>query len=227
MFKKNKCCKCGSEIEKNFDFCPFCGNSLRENYKENWGMLGRNDFLEEPDSFQNTFFEGFCGRTLGKMLNSTFKMLEKEIKKSFEEQPIKNTRTNFELFINGKRINPKNIKIGQFPQSAQLDKQTSQKKHPLRIQQTFTRGKSKKFSKLAKTEPETNVRRLSDKIIYEINLPGVESFKDISISILEQGIEIKAISKEKAYEKKISINLPLIKKNFEKGKLFLELDAQG
>jgi HSP20 family molecular chaperone IbpA len=85
--------------------------------------------------------------------------------------------------------------------------------------------KLKKFSKLPKEEPKTNIRRLSNKVIYEVDLPGVKSAKDISILNLEKGIELKAVSEKKAYLKSIPITLPILAYKLSKGKLFLELDA--
>ncbi len=57
-------------------------------------------------------------------------------------------------------------------------------------------------------------------------MPGVKSIKDISIRSLENSIEIKAIAKEKAYYKIIRIGIPIIRYNFDKEKLTLELEAQ-
>lgn len=80
----------------------------------------------------------------------------------------------------------------------------------------------KKFSKLPKKEPKTDLKRIADKISYEIEIPGVEAFEDVSILPLENSIEIKAIAKEKAYSKSIQINLPIVDYNFSKGLLVLE-----
>src|SRR3989344_3748821 len=48
-----------------------------------------------------------------------------------------------------------------------------------------------------------SIRRFADRVVYEIALPGVKSIKDISITKLENSIEIKAVSKDKAYFKLI------------------------
>ena len=66
------------------------------------------------------------------------------------------------------------------------------------------------------------MKRIANKISYEIEIPGVNSFEDISISPLENSIEIKAIAKEKAYSKSIPLNLPIIDYIFSKGLLVLE-----
>ena len=75
--------------------------------------------------------------------------------------------------------------------------------------------------------PKTNIRRFSNKIVYEINVPGVNSVDDISIIQLENSIEIKAVSKEKSYAKILPINLPIVNYGFDNQKILLELEVQG
>jgi HSP20 family molecular chaperone IbpA len=94
-------------------------------------------------------------------------------------------------------------------------------------QNNFTKEKIKKFSKLKREEPKTNIRRLSNKLVYEIEMPGVKSIEDISISQLENSIEIKAISEKKAYAKIIPINLPIKNFDLSEGKLILELGIKN
>ena len=216
MFNKKKCPKCKSKINKDFDFCPYCGNSLNES-DEDWGMLGKNNFVQNQDPFQ----EMFGGGMLNKMLGSAMKMLERELQKEMkqaQEQPA--SRTNFELYINGKKINPKNIQVTKQP-IRQIQKQ------PARQQVEFSEENLKKLSKLPRKEPATNVKRFADKLIYEIKVPGVKSIKDVSIVQLENSIEIKAIGKDKIYSKLIPMSLPIINYKLEKNILVLELENRG
>ena len=90
----------------------------------------------------------------------------------------------------------------------------------------FTKTNLQKFSTLPQAEPTTNVRRLSDRIIYEISLPQVKTIADISINKINNSIEIKAITKNQAWFKIMQINLPILNYNFEKEKLILELEAK-
>ena len=49
MFK-TKCPHCHEKIERNYEFCPSCGESLTK--KEDYGILGKNDAEEYiPDTF--------------------------------------------------------------------------------------------------------------------------------------------------------------------------------
>jgi len=163
----------------------------------------------------------FTGGILGKMLNGTLKMLEKEIQKEQQDMNNQNpANKNFELFINGKKVNPKNIQVTRQPIQQNYQ---PQKRKAINLPQ----NKLKKFKDLVQEEPQTEIRRLSDLIIYEIKLPGVKTDEDISIQNLAGSIEIKAISKDKAYFKTITINLPITGYSFEKENLILELEAKN
>ena len=216
MFKKKLCKNCGNKINNSYDFCPYCGNSFSENPKD-WGMLGKTDTINEFEQFSNSLFGGIGGKIIGGMLGKTLKMLEHEIQKEMKTQN-NNPKTNFELIINGKRINPKEIKISQQKQIVKEQK---------KVLPNISNESLKKISGLPKKEPLTNIRRLADRVIYEINIPGVNSINDISIIKLESSIEIKAIADKKAYFKVIPISLPIINYNFLEGKLVLELGIRN
>lgn len=221
MFGSKKCPRCNKEIKESFGFCPNCGKQLKSQ-KEDWGILGKNDFLEEHKDFQNNFFGGITGNMLEKMLGSTVKMLEKEFQKEtkkFSEVP--ETNAKFELFINGRRISPRNIHVTRSTPQEKTENQQQIKKIYLPY------NKLKKFSELPQEEPATNIRRLADIIIYEINLPGVKTEKEISIQQIGEVIEIKAIAKTKAYMKTITLNLPIAGYKFSRERLILELEVKN
>jgi len=123
---------------------------------------------------------------------------------------------------NGKPPEIKVSSFGNIPKFKEQEKQIRQKTDALKLPQS----NSSKFAGLPKKEPETNIRRLSNKVIYEVNLPGVKSVKDVSIAQFENSIEIKALAKDKVFSKIIPINLPIRNYNLSKGKLTLELDAK-
>lgn len=218
MFKKKQCPRCREKISDKHKFCPGCGASLNQNYKEgDYGMLGQDDFEKEFNQFSNSLFGGGM---LGKMLGNAMKMLEKEIQKEMKN-PQFESRSNVELFINGKRVDPNKIKFTKIPmQQKQIQKQEKSKKIDLPF---FSKEKQKQFAKLPRKEPTTNVRRLADRVIYELTVPGVNSVDNVSIVQVGESIEIKTLAKTKAYFKSISISLPIINYFLEKGKLVLEL----
>jgi len=126
-----------------------------------------------------------------------------------------------ELYINGKRIDPSKIKVTQKQirgGKKQLEEETEQT-----LVQEFTKEKQKEFSGLPRKEPGTNVRRLSDTVIYELTVPGVKSIDDVSIMPIGESIEVKAIAKERAYFKSIPVHMPVKDFYLKKGKLTLEL----
>ena len=169
-------------------------------------MLGREDVLGE-ESFASPFFTGFGGKMLNNMLGNALKMLEKEMKNA-EKTP----RSNFRLMINGKEI-----QIGQ-----QKKPKEAVRKIPKR---EFGKEQLKKISELPKKEPKTSLKRIGDKIIYEIEMPEVKSLNDVLINNLENSIEIKAIGESTIYSKTIPINMPITNQTLSEGKLFLELSG--
>lgn len=208
MARKIICPNCGKKVDKKYDFCPYCGAPLNKEKRGNWGMLGKRDVEEESyNKFPENLLSGIGGGILNKMLGSAMKMLEKEMRKEMSRGPD----TNIHLMINGKEIKPQQVK--------QIKKQAPNL--------NFSKEILKKFSKLPKKEPKTNIRRLSDKIIYEIKVPGVKTFKDLSITKLEKGIKIDAVAKDKAYSKVISVNLPIVNYELSRGTLVLELEARN
>ena len=237
MFNKKKCKRCGEKVSKEFDYCPYCRNSLENNEEEedDWGMLGKNDF---PNVFKNSFNEIKLPTGMNIIFNSLMKNFEKEFRnidkeigreiktnKEITDPRIRKSGISISISTSGDR--PPEIKVQQFgnPNSEfrEIKKQIEPRKS---IQKTFNEEKIKKFSKLPREEPSTNVRRLSNKIIYEIDLPGVKSREDISIIKLENSIEIKAVTKDKAYFKLLPIKLPIIDYKVSQGKLILELEAR-
>jgi len=222
MFNRKKCKKCGEKLNKGFDYCPSCGFKIGG--QEDWGILGKNDFVPEQDPFSQLFSGGLGGKMFNKMLSGAMRMIEKEMQKNMKEVKTSKKqiplKTNFELYVNGKRISPENIKITR---KIPMQEKPKIEKIPKAI---WDKDTIKKFSDLPKKEPKTNVRRLSNKVIYELEVPGVKEVKDISIIKLENSIEIKAISEKHAYKKLIAIDLPISHYSFEEGKLILELGVK-
>ena len=118
--------------------------------------------------------------------------------------------------INGQRVDPAALGL------IQEDKKEKPRE---KVSKTLTEEKRKTLLSLPEKEPKTSVRRLSNKILYEMEVPGVSSIDDISINQLENSIEVKALSSKKAYKKLIPMSLPIRHYFLTKGKLTLELDS--
>ena len=90
------------------------------------------------------------------------------------------------------------------------------------LKNAITQEQAEKFSNLPKEEPETKVKRLANKLLYELLLPGVKK-ENVLINKLENSIEIKAFSDKKAFFKLIPLSLPIISSNLKEETLTLEL----
>lgn len=222
MFSRKTCQRCGKKTSEENSFCPNCGMAYgKTKNAEDFGMLGEDDSLNEMESFSNSLFGGMGGLGGGfmnKMFSNTLKMFEKEMEREMQKGArIQNQnnfpRTRVKLMINGKEINLNN--------DGGNSKEEKQKEKTIKFKR-FSEEQAKRFSKLPRKEPKTNLKRIADKISYEIEMPEVNSFEDVSILPLENSIEIKAIGEEKAYSKSIGINLPIIDYAFSEGLLVLE-----
>jgi HSP20 family molecular chaperone IbpA len=218
MFDK-KCPGCNNKIKKNYEFCPFCGNNFRNIYdKEDYGIIGKNDILNEP------IFPGFGNSMFEKLLSQTMKMLEKQMKTMGEEMnpPFKkipineiNPNLNVQFFVNGKKV---------FPQVEEIIAETCPQPSRVKVNK-MSEEKLGKFAKLKRIEPHLKMRRLGQKLIYELEVPGVKNLDDVLINRLESSIEVKALAKDKSYSKIINVNLPILRYGLNNGNLILELQA--
>jgi len=236
MFKKKSCKNCKKKISNQYEFCPYCGDSFKDNSKNNsWGMLGKNDFaplfnneIKFPTGLNMIF------NSLMKGLNKQFRELDKEMRDDLQ-QNFNKGKTNAKQapFKKGISINistsgnrPPKIRVNSFGVDSEFKQKQKINEKEVSLD-NLSNQDIKKMSSLPKQEPLTNIRRLSNKVIYEVNLPGVKSIKNISIIKLENSFEIKALAKDKAYFKLIPISLPIINYEFLKGKLILEFGVKN
>ncbi len=208
---KKKCSRCERKIERSHKFCPFCGQNLNKYDKEDYGFLGKDDF---DDSFESIFNNIPISRLFRTAMKMTEKMM-KNMRESNQPKQHYNTNMDIQFFVNGKRV---------FPEKIQIQPKTQEQIK--KITKTISKQKVEKFTKLPKKEPNSKVRRLSGKVIYELSMPGVKDINDVLINQLENSIEIKALSKTKVYSKTLNVNLPIIGYSLEKGNLVLELQAK-
>ncbi len=207
MFNK-KCPRCGKNVEKDFTFCPWCGcNIVKENETRDFGMLGVDDNSEPAMGAGAGLPFNFSG-----IINNLMKQMSKEMK---DMNPQDMGSINISISGDGKPM----IKMNS-------SNSGNSKVEPLKkMLPVFSEEQFAKFSKLSKKEPKTNVRRLSQKILYELDMPGVKNSKDVMINKLETGIEIRAIASKTAYFKTISLGMQLLNYKLAKEKLVLEFKA--
>ncbi len=201
MFNK-KCPACAKNIKGDFNYCPYCGTSFKAGAeKENFGMLGRDDFGKEIQQELKLPFG------MGNIVNSLVKQLEQEM--------------NGQISSNGSKGFKIKIAMGQ-PQMRQ-----PVRKEPKRIEKALevSEREVERRANLPTVEVESKIRRLADRIIYEIEAPGVQTKKDVVLVKLASGLEIKGYSSDKCYVKFIPLTVEIIGYSVENGKIFVELKA--
>lgn len=197
MFSK-KCDNCKSKIKKEFSFCPYCGASSD---KADYGILGRDDSMQQADlpfGFNKIF------NSLLKQLNKQFKSLEKEIVRG-------NTENGVTISITSDGFSP----------ILKIDKVKDNVKD-IKNKKILNEELIKKLMTLPRKEAKADIRRFGDRIIYEINLPGVNSIKDIILTKLEKSMELKAASDKHVFIKSIPVNLPVKRYFLENEKFVIE-----
>jgi len=219
-----KCEGCGGKSEDKFSFCPHCGNNFVDSRKEreDFGLLGKNDMedYEGDGGFQVKGF-GMMDRLMGSMLNSMMKNLDKQFEHQFKDLDRDLDRADVRTFPNGV-----SIKIsGPFDASGRLVKRPVKKKKVMKRE--VNENQLKRISSLPRSEAKASVKRLGDRVVYELSTPGLDSVEDVFISKLENGYEIKAIAEKKVYVNSVPINLPLSKYSVSKNKLFVEFVVGG
>ena len=194
------CDNCQSKIKKNWTYCPFCGFSLRNVERE-------KSFLDREEPFES--FGNISFKDLVKQIDQQLRGIDKAFKFGAPSRGIS-------ISINSVGSKPK-ISVKRFGDFK--EKKIKEFKEKPKI---FSfRKKPKKIE-----EPKSTVRRLSDKLVYEIDVPGVSSVKNISINRLENSIEVKAFGKDKAYFKLIPVNMDVSNYYLKDGKLIVELKEE-
>ena len=230
MFGKKKCANCNKKIEKDFEYCPYCAKPL---HKKDYGLLGKDDHLSSLNEAIPANLGGLLGSSfMEKMMSSAFKMVEREMQKSVsQENEVRKTKinralpSNFELLINGKKVNlPGNIEgiqIENMPGDLSMNGKAPVKARAPKVsEETF-----QKSSKLPRKEAKSHLTRTSDKVIYELETPGLLSLNHVLVNKLENSIEVKAYTDKAVYFKTLPVKLALMQYSLKEDKLVLEFKA--
>jgi hypothetical protein len=215
MFGKKQCSNCRKKSSKNFDFCPYCGSSFRNpaREKEEFGLLGKEDSLGIADPMFSRQAGGM-NNILSNAIKIAQDLLNEEMQPS-KKQAMPNINPGFELYINGQKV-PLNV-----PQPRIEQKPSKPAQNTIKINEELI----KNSSKLPRKEAKTHLTRTSDKVIYELDTPGLDSIHKVLISKLENSIEVRAYTEKAVFFKNLPIKLPLIQYAIREGKLFLEFKA--
>ncbi|MEI6058240.1 MAG: hypothetical protein WCP89_00550 [archaeon] len=214
---KKKCFSCGNKIERKFNYCPYCGVSFKvRDESENFGMLGRDDL---SDSIPQKSPLAGLPFGLDKIAQSLIKQIEEQM--AGMDSDVSNERkTNaprgFKIQISTGVPQVKQMQP-QIPNGGSANKINS----PMKVQ--ISREEFERRMKLPRVDATSKIRRIGDEIIYEIDVPGVKSEKDIAIARLEEGLEVKAYSKDNCYVKVIPLKVELMGYSLRDDTLFVEL----
>jgi endogenous inhibitor of DNA gyrase (YacG/DUF329 family) len=190
-----KCPSCAKKIDKKFNYCPWCGAGIKNvKEKDNYGILGKNDNIDS-NLFSQEIKLPFG---MDKMVNSLMKQIEKEMG---NETPHKF-----------------NIKIQTgFPQKEKKDFETKN------IEKfNISTEEKERRNKLPKKTATSKVKRLSDSIIYEIEIDEIKDRSQVNILKLENGFEIKIFGKKFCFVKDIHLDMKLIGYKISKDKVLVE-----
>ncbi len=225
MFGKKKCGNCGEKVGDSYNYCPYCRMPLKDILEEeDWGILGKDDVIN-PEEIKLPMGLNALFNSLVKNLNKQMKEFDNEKgNNQNKEQKISKKSGGISISISTSGDKPPEIKVRSFgnaPKFTDNGVQIKDKTEKIKL----PASDSGKFAGLPKAEPQTDIRRFSNKVVYEIKMPGVKSLENISLIQLENSIEIKALANKKVFYKIIPINLPIKKYNLSKGILTLELDS--
>ncbi len=213
IFKKKaqRCYSCNSKIYGDFSFCPYCGSIVNQDKQiKDYGLLGKNPEIDFLHLNQPQLNLTMTDKIVGSLLNNLMKTLNKQLKNLDNESE----KAEIQSFPNGIKI-----KIG--PSIVKNKRSASFVKKPISEQQL------EKMASLPRVEAKTKMRRIGDKIIYELSTPGIESPQDVFVSKLESGYEIKAIGNKKIYVNSLPVNLPIRGFAINDNKLLVEFIAKN
>ncbi|MAG24371.1 hypothetical protein CMI47_02230 [Candidatus Pacearchaeota archaeon] len=221
LFKKKdkKCESCNSKIVGTFNYCPHCGASTidKEKQAKSYGLLGKTDSIEDEPQVSQGF--GLTDKLVNSLMNSVMRSMEKQFKDMDKDISKQLNKPEVQSFPNG-------IKIKIAGPFTQEQTQNKPKKENIAKQKPLSEKQIEQLSSLPKSKAKTSLKRLPNKVLYELSTPGVSSLEDIFVSKLEQGYEIKALGKKKVYVNSLPVELPLKKYSIEKNKLLLEFTPE-
>lgn len=197
---KKKCRGCGEKVERKFNYCPWCGASLK--VKTDLGMLGDSDEGQVQEELKLPF-------GMDRIVGGLVKQLEKQL-------------GNMDMNNANGGAMPKGFKI----QIGMPTKgQAIQQKAPIkkRNEVVVSKEEGDRRAKLKKVEAKSRMRRLGDVIVYELETPNVRGNEDVVINELETGLEIRVYARDKCYVKVIPLKVEVLRFRVDKEKVLVEM----
>ncbi|MEK6908911.1 MAG: hypothetical protein AABX23_02575 [Nanoarchaeota archaeon] len=213
MFSSSKCKRCEGKLKEDYSFCPYCRLDLRnpDSDMAEFGMLGKNDSVFGAPLIGGGGM-GLNDSVFNSILSNVMKMMEGQMKNlSLDKVGFGDSKPEITQLPNGIQI-----KIG--PKN-HTHKQESKPR-------VISDEQRDRMANLPRGQAKSEVRRLSDKVVYELATPGVDTVEDIFVSKVESGYEIKALGKKKIYFNSLQVSLPLKKYSIKDNKLTMEFGLE-
>ena len=204
MFKR-KCVGCGKKVERKFSYCPYCGISFKgASEQSDFGMIGREDSSGEVREELKLPFG------MGRMVESLVKQLEKQMNNidGMDGRPQAGVPKGFQVRISSGKPQARQQVVRETPKIEVSD---------------ISEKEENRRNGLPKADAKSRVRRLADRIIYEIVAPGVRSKGDVVVRELATGLEILVYTKDKCYVKFIPLKVEIIGYSVRDEKVFVEI----
>jgi len=120
------------------------------------------------------------------------------------------------------RDRPKNVRINVVRGNPQANQVVQTPKDKVEMPKISAEEAERRMG-LRKVKAESRVRRLADRIVYEIDAPGIRDKVDVVVTELATGLEIRAYSDDKCYVKFIPLKVEVIGYSVRSEKVFVEL----
>lgn len=207
------CPKCGKKVERNWEFCSHCGTRLtRQVIQDPFSSIFQR-MMEEFSEFDDIFSKDFEVFDMTPFfISPKRKGFSISIKQTDQGKPEISVRTFGD--VDRKEIEKQiergfGIKPGEPAEGVKARTMEAEKKRPVPE---------------VTEEPKTDVRRIDNRIVVEMNLPGVKSEEDVDILELSESVEVKGFAKNKVYFKilKIPRGFSVSRKEMKGDKLILE-----
>ncbi len=213
MFSSKKCQRCEGKLKEEYSFCPYCSLDLRnpDADMQDFGMLGKNDAIQGAPLLGGGGI-GMNDSIFNSILNNVMKMMENQMKNiNSENMDFSSDKTEIKRLPNG-------IQIKMSPHNHKPKTEAKAR--------VISEEQRDRMSRLPRGQAKAEVRRLSDKVVYELATPGVENVEDIFVSKVESGYEVKALGKKKIYFNSLQVNLPLKRYSIKDSKLTMEFGLE-
>ncbi len=226
---KHSCPSCSSLVENSWQYCPSCGETLFHEAEEedefsSFFTIPSFDMFENIHDhfreFDRLFEEGKRRKKSGKPAIKSSGISIQVSNVSGRKPEVKvHTFGDYKKYEDNIKRRLGVAKTGGQP--TKREKSLPSPPSPA----SLTKAARQAVAPPSKTEePASRVRRLSDRIIYEFDMPELKSEKDIRITQLQNTTEIKAFAEDKAYFKLLPLTLPVLGYRVENGKLLVEFE---